>query len=124
MGFDVEVRRMAYCCVEFREKDLLEIDDLAAPVADQMVVWRRFGLEPVEGAACVDLSDLALPDQDGEVSVHRAEAEAGKLRFQPVVEPRCGGMGVRRAKQRQKPLSLAAVSIGFDCALLIHCWII
>ncbi len=113
MPFDIEVRRATDFLVDFREEAFLEIDDLAACSADQVVMRRGFCLVAIEGAAGIDFPHEALLYQDGKISVDGSEAEAGELLFQPVVEPCRRWMGFRRAQDRQQPFALPAVSIGF-----------
>ncbi len=113
MTFYIEIGRAADFLVDFRKEAFLEIDDLAALPADQMVVRIRFCFEPVESAAGVYFLCQILVNEDCQVSVDGSQAEAWEFRFQPLVEPCRRRMAFGRAQNCQKPFSLAAVSVVF-----------
>ena len=117
---DVEIGFAADLVVNLREEAFLEVDDLAARSADQMIVRGGFRLEPVEGAAGVYFLHKALIDEDRQVSVDGAKAETGKLRFQLVVKPRCRRVASGRAEYGEEPLPLATVAILFSRRVLFH----
>ena len=92
MAFDSEVRSLADSSFDFREKEFLEIHDRAAFPADQMVVWRGFGLEAVKSASGVYFFDETRCDQYGKVAVNGAEAEVREFGFQLLIKPAGGGV--------------------------------
>jgi hypothetical protein len=95
----------------------LQVDDGAAPFADEMVVFGGIRIEAVEGAAEVDSGDQALLDENSDVPVDGSHAEAGELLLQPFVEPIRGGMGVRCSEQSKDPFTLLASS---SLSILCH----
>lgn len=97
-----------------------EIGYGAAFAADEVVMGRCFRFEAVEGAACIDFMHRSLVDKDRKIPVDGAEAEVGKLRFHPVIQPGCGGMGFGRAEYREESFPLAAVSVWFYLVFLFH----
>jgi hypothetical protein len=118
--FDGEIGRAADFIVNLGKKPFFKIGYGAAFAADEVVVGGGFRFEAVEGAACIDFAHNSLLDKDRKVPVNGAEAEAGKFRFHPVIEPYCGRMIFSRAEYGKETFPLAAVSVGFFRSYLFH----
>ncbi len=91
-----------------RERQL-EVLDLAAVLAQKVVVGRRVAIVTRDALAGWHRFDLALRHEDIEVAIDRPQGKPGEIHTQRSVKRCRGGMAIGRAQQLEQALSLPAV---------------